>query len=110
MFDLLGRFHHLPRRAEGGFVALFLPEFEIEFPAWKSALDKPRLPLRSRFNRFILHGTSSMTSRSARKRTNPKVKVVDRTVTRAELARTVPVGQLGPPQAAYIPGGFMPDT
>jgi hypothetical protein len=45
MFEFFREFHHLPSRSEDRFVALFLPEFDVEFTTGKAAFDQPGFPL-----------------------------------------------------------------
>jgi hypothetical protein len=44
MFDALRQLHHLPGCLEDGFIALGLPELDIELAAGKFTLQQPRFP------------------------------------------------------------------
>src|ERR1035438_1462020 len=61
MFETLCELHHFPSRPENSFVALGLPELDIELTAGEPSLDKPGLPFW--FLGAVHHSNSNCTNR-----------------------------------------------
>ncbi len=56
MFEALCQLHHFPGGPEDSFVTLVLPELDVEFTIWESALDEPGFPF---WFQFAVHGSNA---------------------------------------------------